>query len=122
MRTPWTGIGVVLAALTVTFLTALPAAAETGVVYDGDDPGPGYTALETLGLFVLIPLAVFALVILGVYAPGWVRANRGVTAADESPLWVTSQAGSMAPPSGPGMITPSAPTDHVERGGSSAQW
>lgn len=29
---------------------------------DGDDPGPGLSVMETLGLFVLIPIAVFAVV------------------------------------------------------------
>ncbi|GGZ26921.1 hypothetical protein GCM10010387_20300 [Streptomyces inusitatus] len=31
---------------------------------DGDDPGPGLTVVETLGLFVAAPLAIF-LVIAG---------------------------------------------------------
>ncbi|MFE6894945.1 hypothetical protein [Streptomyces sp. NPDC057694] len=36
---------------------------------DGDDPGPGLSAIDTIGLFVVAPLAIFAiiagLVILG---------------------------------------------------------
>jgi len=29
---------------------------------DGDDPGPGLSVVETLGLFVVAPLALFALI------------------------------------------------------------
>ncbi|WP_432133052.1 MULTISPECIES: hypothetical protein [unclassified Streptomyces] len=29
---------------------------------DGDDPGPGLSVIETLGLFVLAPLALFAII------------------------------------------------------------
>ncbi|MFD3523646.1 hypothetical protein [Streptomyces sp. NPDC058653] len=29
---------------------------------DGDDPGPGLTVAETLGLYVLTPLAAFAVI------------------------------------------------------------
>ncbi|MPY62618.1 hypothetical protein [Streptomyces spongiae] len=29
---------------------------------DGDDPGPGLSVIETLGLFVLAPLAIFLLI------------------------------------------------------------
>jgi hypothetical protein len=29
---------------------------------DGDDPGPGLSVIQTLGLYVLIPLALFAVI------------------------------------------------------------
>lgn len=29
---------------------------------DGDDPGPGLSVVETLGLYVLAPLALFAVI------------------------------------------------------------
>jgi hypothetical protein len=29
---------------------------------DGDDPGPGLSVIETLGLFVVAPLALFAII------------------------------------------------------------
>ena len=38
--------------VTTSLALAGPAAAQSGVVYDGDDPGPGYTPLEALALFV----------------------------------------------------------------------
>lgn len=100
---------------------ALPASAQSGVVYDGDDPGPGYTPLEALALFVGIPLLAILIIALCVYAPGWISRGKADDAPRE-PLWLTSPAGSMAAPSGPGAIAPAGPTDHEERGGASARW
>lgn len=100
-----------------------PAAAQSGVVYDGDEPGPGYTALESLALFVGIPALTLAIIALCVYGPGWVKGRSAtVDAGSGEPLWLTSPAGSMSVPSGPGMITPGGPTDHEQRGGASARW
>ena len=98
--------------------SALPAVAAESP--DWNPPYP-YTFLETLGLFVGIPLAVFAIVALAVFAPGWTKKD-GADSASGQPVWETSPAGSMAAPSGPGIITPSGPTDHTERGGASARW
>lgn len=99
-------------------------AAESGVVYDGDDPGPGYTPLEALALFIGIPALTIIIIVIAVYAPGWVKGRSASSDAGESsePLWLSSPAGTMAAPSGPGMITPGGPTDHEERGGASARW
>jgi hypothetical protein len=113
------------AVLAVTALaTAGPsAAAERGVVYDGDDPGPGYTPLEALALFVGIPAAAIVIIVLAVYAPGWVKSEGSADgSASDGPLWLSSPAGAASAPSGPGMITPGGPTDHEERGGASARW
>jgi hypothetical protein len=101
-----------------------PAAAQSGVVYDGDDPGPGYTPLEALALFVGIPALTIIIIVVAVYAPGWTKGRSGSRDAEASsePLWLSSPAGTMAAPSGPGMITPGGPTDHEERGGASARW
>ena len=101
-----------------------PAAAQSGVVYDGDDPGPGYTPLEALALFVGIPALSIIIIVIAVYAPGWTKGRSGADDGESSsePLWLSSPAGTMAAPSGPGMITPGGPTDHEERGGASARW
>lgn len=114
-----------VAVLAVTSLAlAGPAAAQSGVVYDGDDPGPGYTPLEALALFVGIPALTIVIIVIAVYAPGWVKGRSASSDTGESsePLWLSSPAGTMAAPSGPGMITASGPTDHEERGGASARW
>ncbi len=101
-----------------------PAAAESGVVYDGDDPGPGYTPLEALALFVGIPVLSIVIIAVAVYAPGWVKGRSGSRDAEgaSEPLWLSSPAGTMKAPGGPGMITAGGPTDHEERGGASARW
>ena len=116
------------ATLVVLSVTALalagPArATERGVVYDGDEPGEGLTPLEALGLFVGIPALVIIVILLGVYGPGWAKGRGGdADAGAGEPLWLSSPAGTMTAPSGPGMITASGPTDHEERGGASARW
>lgn len=114
------------AVLAATSIALAPAALanERGVVYDGDEPGPGYTTLEALGLFVGLPALTIVIIILGVYGPGWARGRAASSAevALAEPLWLSSPAGTMAAPSGPGMITPGGPTDHEERGGASARW
>lgn len=106
-------------------VSAAPALAnERGVVYDGDEPGPGYTALEALGIFVGIPALTILIIVLAVYGPGWARGKGGASedASSGEPLWLSSPSGAMSAPSGPGMITPAGPTDHEERGGASARW
>ena len=113
------------AVLAVTSLAlAGPAAAQSGVVYDGDDPGPGYTPLEALALFVGIPVLSIVIIAVAVYAPGWVKGRSGAREGEGAgePLWLSSPAGTMTAPGGPGMITASGPTDHEERGGASARW
>lgn len=113
------------AVLAVTSLAlAGPAAAQSGVVYDGDDPGPGYTPLEALALFVGIPVLSILIIAVAVYAPGWVKGRSGASEGEGAgePLWLSSPAGTMKAPGGPGMITASGPTDHEERGGASARW
>ena len=111
-------------AVTSLALAGPAAASERGVVYDGDEPGPGYSPLEALALFVGIPVLSIVIIAMAVYAPGWVKGRSGsaeVAVAGE-PVWLSSPAGTMAAPSGPGMITPGGPTDHEERGGASARW
>jgi hypothetical protein len=110
--------------VTTSLAMAGPAAAQSGVVYDGDDPGPGYTPLEALALFVGIPALSILIIVVAVYAPGWTKGRSGAADAESSaePLWLSSPAGTMAAPGGPGMITPGGPTDHEERGGASARW
>jgi len=111
--------------VTTSLALAGPAAAESGVVYDGDDPGPGYTPLEALALFVGIPALAILIIVIAVYAPGWTKGRSGggdEGASSAEPLWLSSPAGTMTAPGGPGMITPGGPTDHEERGGASARW
>ena len=111
-------------AVTSLALAGPAAASERGVVYDGDEPGPGYTPLEALALFVGIPVLSIVIIAIAVYAPGWVkgRSGSGEVAVAGEPVWLSSPAGTMTAPGGPGMIAASGPTDHEERGGASARW
>ena len=59
--------GAVIAATTVMQLMSSPAFALTRD--DGDDPGPGLSVAETLGLFVVAPILLF-LVIAGLVMLG----------------------------------------------------
>ncbi|WP_234320199.1 hypothetical protein [Streptomyces sp. SBT349] len=52
---------VVVAGVTLLTLMASPAA-QALTRDDGDDPGPGLSVAETLGLFVLTPLVLFAVI------------------------------------------------------------
>ncbi len=121
MRSPARALSAVGVTAFAWLLTTGSALAETGVVYDGDEPGPGFTTMEALGLFVGIPAAVLAVVILGVFGPGWVRSRSGDMDEAREPMWLSSPAGTMKAPSGPGMLT-AVPTDHLEKGGASARW
>ncbi|MFJ9774224.1 hypothetical protein ACIRVF_23770 [Kitasatospora sp. NPDC101157] len=52
--------GAVTATVTLMMLLSSPAMALTRD--DGDDPGPGLSVGQTVGLYVLIPLAAFAII------------------------------------------------------------
>ena len=64
------------AALTCVPLLAAGAALAASHPYDGEDSGSGLTVLQTVGIYVCIPLAVFALISFLVLAPGWVKGDR----------------------------------------------
>lgn len=68
----------VLAITAVLVLTALASASPAAALNrdDGDDPGPGLSILETVGLFVGIPLLLFVLSALYVYGPSSAKGPR----------------------------------------------
>ena len=127
----------VFAGTAVALLAASPAMALTR----GDDPGPGLSALQTLGLFVGIPLGIVALITLFVYAPSIVAGAsvRPGPTGPVQPLWFngpTAQPGAPAEPGpsvergAPAELGPSvehepgaAPASSARRsGGTSARW
>ena len=104
-------------------LGSLPALAETPIRYDGEDPGDGYTAIQNITYFVLIPLGMIALIFLAVYGASWTRSGRSTSASfSDAPVSLSSPAATMVSPSGPGIEAPKGPTDHTEPGGASAKW
>lgn len=69
--------GAVAALTSAPLLAATSALADTSNhTYDGEDAGSGLTVLQTLGIYVGIPLALFLIIAFLVCLPGWVRGDR----------------------------------------------
>ena len=64
-----------VAALTSAPLLAAGAALAASNTYDGEDSGPGLTVLQTIGIFVCIPVGLFLLITFLVLAPGWFKGD-----------------------------------------------
>jgi hypothetical protein len=85
--------GAVAAVTSVPLLAAATALADTSNhVYDGEDSGPGLTVLQTLGIYVGIPLALFLFIAFLVCLPGWVKGDRNRREVG----WVEPPAGASA--------------------------
>lgn len=65
-----------VAAITAVPLLAASTAFAAYHHYDGEDSGPGLSVLQTLGIYLGIPLALFLLISFLVVLPGWVRGDR----------------------------------------------
>lgn len=72
--------GVLTATTALLVLPATPAAAAVtllaGARDDGDDPGPGLSVIQTLGIFIGIPLLLFVVIAVLVAAPSAARGPR----------------------------------------------
>jgi hypothetical protein len=66
----------VLAAATSAPLLVASAALASNHNYDGEDSGSGLTVLQTLGIYLGIPIGLFLLIAFLVVLPGWVRGDR----------------------------------------------
>ena len=94
----------VVAAATAVPLLAASAALASNHPYDGEDAGPGLTVLQTLGIYVGIPVGLFLLISFLVVLPGWVRGDRnrrevgwvGQSGATTAPVAPSSPASSSA--------------------------
>jgi len=99
----------ILATIATIATTTLATAA---VRDDGDDPGQGLMAAETVLLFIGIPVALILLIAAAVVIPTWFRqvrlGNRGNWA--DAPIWVN---GPTNPTNltNPGNTTPATPAD-----------
>jgi hypothetical protein len=71
-------VAVLTATTALLSLPASPVLAATVVANrdDGDEPGAGLSALQTIGIFVGIPLALFLVITILVAAPGAARGPR----------------------------------------------
>lgn len=64
---------------TVVALASAPLLAATSAFaanFQGEDPGPRISVLQTLGIFLGIPVALFLIIAFLVVLPGWVRGDR----------------------------------------------
>jgi hypothetical protein len=109
---------VVTVGVPFTALLASPAFAAQHS-YEGDDPGPGLTAAETLGLFVGIPLLVITVIYVLVFAGTGARGPRyraGVAWRGDPQWWGGPDGGSRGAQESP------AATPTAGGGGARAHW
>jgi hypothetical protein len=72
-------IALLTATTALLVLPATPAAAATVLAVardDGDDPGPGLSVIQTLGIYVGIPVLLFVVIAVLVAAPAAARGPR----------------------------------------------
>jgi hypothetical protein len=116
--------GVLAAAASVPLLTAAAALATSNHNYDGEDSGPGLTVLQTLGIYVGIPLGLFVLISFLVVLPGWVRGDRNRREVG----WVAGNGSAATAPSGASPSSASSAEQSVSAGksggtgGASGSW
>jgi hypothetical protein len=63
----------------VVALTSAPLLATTSAFaanFQGEDAGPRLSVLQTIGIFVGIPVALFLIITFLVMLPGWMRGDR----------------------------------------------
>jgi hypothetical protein len=114
-----TAAAVALSAMSVVVLTAGPALASRNPLgpSEGADPGPGLSPAATIGLYVLVPLAIIATIAAFVLLPGLARGTRyrPTMGWDAPPVW-------FAGPLDPEAAVSNAQPGDVTRGGSGGSW
>ena len=105
--------------MSLVVLTAGPALASRNPLgpSEGADPGPGLSPAATIGLFVLVPLAIISTIAAFVLLPGLVRGTRyrPTMGWDVPPVW-------FAGPLDPDAAVSNAQPGDVTRGGSGGSW
>jgi hypothetical protein len=121
--------GAVVATAVIPLLAASAAFADNHP-YDGEDAGPGLTVLQTLGIYLGIPIGLFLLIAFLVVLPGWVRGDRnrrevgwvgqnGATASDAAATRPGKAAGSASSSSAQQSVSAGKPGG---TGGASGSW
>jgi uncharacterized membrane protein YgcG len=116
-----------LAALTSVPLLAASSAFAAG--FQGEDAGTRLSVLETIGIFVCIPVGLFVLITVLVLLPGWIRGDRNRNEIG----WDASSAAKAAPAKGASAKGAAAKTGESESeakagtassgtGGASGSW
>lgn len=108
--------GAVAAAAGVPLLAASAALAadNTNNRYQGEDSGTGLSVLQTLGIYVGIPVGLFLLITFLVVLPGWVKGDRDRKAVGWSERGVSAGPADAGDPVGAGRTS--------ETGGASGSW
>ena len=108
-----------LTAMSTVVLTAGPAFADRNPLgpSEGSEPGEGLSAAATIGLFLLVPAAIYGLITALVLLPGMVRGARYRPSMgwDVPPVW-------FAGPLDPEAAVSGAQPGDVTRGGSGGSW
>jgi|GEM_PF-312936 len=100
-------------------LPMVNSASYAAVRDDGDDPGQGLMAAETVLLFIGIPVVLTLLIAAAVVIPTWFRqvrlGNRGNWA--DAPIWVNGPTNTTSSPSptNPANATPTTPADATKK-------
>ena len=104
-------------ALGAALINATAAGASNGYE-EASDPGTGLTVVQTLGLYVGLPAAIFALIALIVVGPSLGKGprHRTGTALETGPVWIDPAGVRRTPAT---TVTPGSAT---EQGGTSAHW
>lgn len=108
-----------LAMMVATVLATGPALASGRVPPEGSEGAEGLSVLETLGLFVVTPLVIFALIALAVLGPSIGRGARHRTGEglDAGPVWVGAGGARVDDP-----VLGDPSPDLGDRGGASGRW
>jgi hypothetical protein len=108
-----------LTAATFVVLTAGPALADRNPIgpSEGEDPGKGLSIAATIGLFVLLPLALLTAIAAAAWLPGQLRGARyrPTKGWDAAPVW-------FAGPLDPATAVAQARPADIGRGGGSGSW
>jgi hypothetical protein len=60
----------------LTSVPLLAASSAFAATFQGEDAGPRLSVLQTIGIFVGIPVALFLIITFLVMMPGWVKGDR----------------------------------------------
>ena len=105
-----------LAALTSVPLLAASSAFASG--FQGEDAGGRLSVLQTIGVFVGIPIGLFVLITVLVLAPGWIRGDQNRNEIG----WDTKSAAKQPADAAPGESEAKAGSASSGTGGASGSW
>ena len=108
-----------LAALTSVPLLAASSAFASG--FQGEDAGSRLSVLQTIGIFVCIPVGLFVIITVLVLAPGWIKGDRNRNEIG----WDTQSAaksGAKGPAAAQGESEAKAGSASSGTGGASGSW